>query len=347
MTFGVGIIGAGPGASALHGPTLSYLEGLFRVVHVSDAGSGRASEIARRTHARSSSGIDELLADPAVEVVVLSSPPPEHAAQILAAVAAGKRGILAEKPLATTLPDAESVIVACRAAGVALVVGTNHFFDPAWERAKHHLIGNGERVEAITIEVALPPNTRLHSLVTELEHPAVTPAGRGVPDWSNTEISAAVVRQLVLGLAVHDLPLLRDLAPDIDRVLYARPVSPIGLAVGYLAGGVVVQISAVMTSGGADPLWRMRITTTADRVEIEFPPAFVHGGSATATVRGADGRYTRYPREQADGYLREWEELADLLHGRHVVEYDELLADARYAITLADEAARIVQGGVS
>ena len=161
MPYGVGIIGAGPGVAALHLPTLARLSDVFEVVHISDAGSGRAEELAARVGARWSSGTADLLADPRVSVVVLCSPPAEHAAQILASVAAGKRAVLCEKPLATTVADAEAVVAACRAAGTTLMVGTNHLFDPAWGRAKHHLLAGGHVVRAISVTLALPPNTPL------------------------------------------------------------------------------------------------------------------------------------------------------------------------------------------
>lgn len=343
MVRGVGIIGSGPGASALHAPTLSRLASEFRIVHVADGGSGRAAELARRHEARASVGIDDLLADPSVEVVVLCSPPHEHAAQVLAAVAAGKRAILAEKPLATNLDDAEAVIAACRDAGVALVVGTNHLFDPAWDRAKHHLVGLGERVQTVSVTVALPPNAPLHDLVTESTLLVAAGPGRATPDFANAEVAASVVRQLVLGLAIHDLPLLRDLVPRVDTLVYARAVAPIGYAIGYRGPSTSVQLSAVMLPRGAEAFWRIRLTTATDIVDVEFPPAFVHDGSAMATVRSAGGVVTSYPRDIDDGYLREWTVLAALMDGEQAVEYDELLDDMRYALALADAAAAAVR----
>ena len=101
MPHGVGIVGAGPGVAALHLPTLARLSDDFEVVHISDAGSGRA-ETSLLAWARAGLPASRLLADERVAVVVLCSPPAEHAGQILAAVAAGKRAILVEKPLATT-----------------------------------------------------------------------------------------------------------------------------------------------------------------------------------------------------------------------------------------------------
>jgi predicted dehydrogenase len=315
------------------------------VVHVADGGSGRAARWAERTGARSSRGTAELLADPDVQVVAVCSPPARHASDVLAAVAAGKRAVLCEKPLALTTEDAERVIEACREAGTALVVGTNHLFDPAWARAKHHLMQGGDSIQTISVTAALAPNGRYHDTVTE--HPVSGgPPPRPAPDWTDPAVASGVVRQLVLGLLVHDLPLLRDLAPSIERVVFARPVPPIGCTVGFLASGILVRLTAVMLPGGADSLWRMTIGTSIDTVDVDFPPPFVHAGSASVRVRGAEGAETRYPRGTEDGYVAEWRAVLALLDGAAATEYDELLGDARYAVELADAAAAALTEGM-
>jgi predicted dehydrogenase len=60
---------------------------------------------------------DELLADPDIEIVVNLTPPTVHAEVSLAAIAAGKH-VFSEKPLATTLADAEAILAAASDAGV-------------------------------------------------------------------------------------------------------------------------------------------------------------------------------------------------------------------------------------
>jgi predicted dehydrogenase len=335
--LGVGVVGAGPGVAALHLPTLARLTDVFSVVHVADGGSGRARGLADRLGARASSGVESLLADERVDVVAICTPPEQHAEQILAAVAAGKRAILCEKPLALTAGDAQRVVDACRAAGTTLVIGTNHLFDGAWGRTKHHLVAMGGPVQTVSVSVSLPPNPRYHEQVSD--EPIALAARGAPPDLTDPPVAAAIVRQLILGLAVHDIPLLRDLAPSFGEVVYARPVAPIGYAVGYRAGGVLVQLLAVMHGPGADALWHLGICTSEDRVDISFPPPFVHAGSAEVQVRGADGRVTRYRRDADDGYLQEWRVLAELLASGGPVEYEEILDDARYAIALADAAA--------
>lgn len=341
---GVGLIGAGPGSSALHAPTLARAGG-FRLVHVSDSGGGRAAALAAPFGARSSSGVEDLLADPDVDVVAICSPPEQHADHVRAAVAARKRGILCEKPLALTAGDARDVIARCRKAGTALVVGTNHLFDPAWARATHHLVSGGGRIRSVSITAALPPNERYHRLVSE---PAGAPSGPPLlPDLGDAAVAAAVVRRLVSGLAVHDLPSLRDLAPRVDAVVHAAPVPPLGYSIGLRAGDVAVQLVATMRPAGADALWRLTLSTATDTVEVSFEPSFVHSGSATVRVRAADGTETVYPRLAEDGYVTEWRALAAALDG-DPVEYDELLADALYAIDLTDAvSAAVRQAGVA
>jgi predicted dehydrogenase len=343
MPRGVGIIGAGPGVAALHLPTLDQLGGGFRVVHLSDRGSGRAKVLAERLGARASQGVDDLLADPAVDVVAVCSPPADHAGHILAAVAAGARGIFCEKPLATTRAEALEVVDACRRAGVVLVIATNHFYDEAWDRAKHHLLALESDVRTVTVTVALPPNDRYHALVTD-PSPAVA-STRGAPNLSDLELAAAVVRQLVLGLAVHDLPAIRDLAPDFEGVDFATPVVPIGYTIGFRSSGVPIVLSAVMLPDGADALWRLSIGTSTDRVDVEFPPSFVHAGSATVRARTGDIRTTAYRRDAEDGYVREWKALDALLDGATPMEYGELLDDALFTIDLADAAAAAIRDG--
>ncbi|PPF89604.1 gfo/Idh/MocA family oxidoreductase [Subtercola sp. Z020] len=341
MVYGVGVIGAGAGVAALHLPTLGLLDDIFGVVHITDSGSGRAEALASPLGARWSTGEEHLVADPDVDVVLICSPPGEHARQILAAVAAGKRAVFCEKPLALTADEVDRVIEAARTSGTVLMVGTNHLFDFAWGRAKHHLLAARSPVRTVSVALSLPPNTRYHEAVAELDGAPAAPRPR--PDMSDPDVVAGMVWQLVSGLAVHDLPALRDLAPVFEHVVFARAAAPVGYLLAYRASGVLIQLAAVMHPEGADALWRMTIATEHDRIEVAFPPAFVHAGSATVSVRGIDGRRTTYSRASDDGYLSEWRAFAGLLSGSEPVEYDELRADALYGIAVADAAAERVK----
>src|SRR5919199_1682476 len=72
--------------------------------------------------ARRAAELDELLADEALDAVVLATPVPTHAALAERVLDAGKHCFV-EKPLATTVADAERAVAAAERAGELLMVG--------------------------------------------------------------------------------------------------------------------------------------------------------------------------------------------------------------------------------
>jgi phthalate 4,5-cis-dihydrodiol dehydrogenase len=76
---------------------------------------------------------EALFADPAVEMVYVATPHESHAALAIQAAAAGKH-ILVEKPMALDLAACRAMTDAAARAGVRLIVGPSHGFDPpaAW-----------------------------------------------------------------------------------------------------------------------------------------------------------------------------------------------------------------------
>jgi len=84
----------------------------------------------RHPRPRTTPDYREMLADPAVEAVVVATPPETHAEIVEAALGAGKH-VLCEKPLATTSEDCVRLEHAARAAGRVLMVGHTYIFNPA------------------------------------------------------------------------------------------------------------------------------------------------------------------------------------------------------------------------
>lgn len=340
----IGFLGAGPGVGALHLPTIDRLGEDFRVTHIADGGSGRARTLAKPLGARWSAGDRDLLADADVDVVAICTPPAEHEGQVLAAIRAGKGAIFCEKPLATTPEAAISLVTACRDAGVVLMVGTNHAHDPGWIQARNLLEQESAPIKAIAVTLALPPNDRYHRLVSDAG-PFQVPA-RGRPDTRDPGVSAGVVKQLITGLAIHDLPAVRHFAPEIESVEYARFVPPIGYAVGFRASGVNVQLALTMLPGGPDSLWRMTFSTVDLRLDLDYPPPFVHAGGGVVTTMRSDGSTTTHPHMPRDGYEAEWLHFEQLVAGEFPVDYDQILADALYPIELAQAVYANMMAGV-
>ena len=118
-TFGVGITGAGT-IAAIHAEALGEIEGA-RLVAVTSMREATGRKLADAYGAEWHAELGELLARPDVDAVILCTPSGLHAAEAVAAAHARKH-VIAEKPMATTLADADRMIRACRNAGVTLSV---------------------------------------------------------------------------------------------------------------------------------------------------------------------------------------------------------------------------------
>ena len=320
----VGILGAGPATQAIHLPTLARFDQDVVVSQVMDPDQDLATEVAEQVGARPTASVAELFADPP-EVVVIASPDRYHAEQVVAACEAGARGILLEKPLATTLPDAERVAGAVRASGAALVVGAMHAHDPVWVEVAGQLRRVGPwHVRSV---VRLPANSRFEEMAaTMVRAESPTPA----PDTEKQRLRAGI-----LGLAIHDLPLIRNFLPVLETVGFAACVRPWGYLI--TATGPDGSLELIARTGGVwRPEWSLTLWSAGLEVELAFPPSYVHAGSATATLRTGP-RATMLGPLPGDGYEAEWRELLAILAGapaRYPLE--QLLDDLAYALRLAE-----------
>ncbi|MEO7354526.1 MAG: Gfo/Idh/MocA family oxidoreductase, partial [Gemmatimonadales bacterium] len=113
--FRLGIIGTGI-VAGLHLDAIDAFPDV-ELIAVCDVDAVRAAEAAKRFGAQAWQDYREMLATAQLDGVIITSP---HALHTEMALAAAKVGIaiLLEKPMATTLPDADSIIQACARAGV-------------------------------------------------------------------------------------------------------------------------------------------------------------------------------------------------------------------------------------
>ena len=128
----VGILGCGAVAAGYYAPALGRLEqeGLVRVAALWDPAADALAQIARKfPRAERAPGINDLLRH-GLELVVVASPPRFHREQVTDALNAGA-AVLCEKPLATTVADAEAMVRAAGEAGRPLAVGLMRRFFPA------------------------------------------------------------------------------------------------------------------------------------------------------------------------------------------------------------------------
>ena len=92
--------------------------------------------------------VEELCADPSVEAIYIATPHQMHVDHVLAAARAGKH-ILVEKPLAISMEDAETMVAAANEAGVHLIVGPSHSFDPPVELAAQLIASMGPEARGL------------------------------------------------------------------------------------------------------------------------------------------------------------------------------------------------------
>jgi predicted dehydrogenase len=103
---------------------------LARLAWVCDASEERlAAAAARYPAARATAGFDDLLADDAVEAVVVATPVPTHAELARRALAAGKH-VFVEKPMAMGAGNAEELVALAEERGLALMPGHLLLYHP-------------------------------------------------------------------------------------------------------------------------------------------------------------------------------------------------------------------------
>ena len=126
---------------------------------------------------------EKLLADPAIDAVVLATPHTLHAGQIIAAAKAHKH-VFAEKPFALSLRDAKAAVRACAENKVTLAIGYNWRFQPALKEIKSMLVdgrlGKLLHMEGNFCGPSVYRHARKHWRQSREEGPAGGMTGRGV-----------------------------------------------------------------------------------------------------------------------------------------------------------------------
>ncbi|WP_406872514.1 Gfo/Idh/MocA family oxidoreductase [Aminobacter sp. P9b] len=153
--------------------------------------------------ARSVTSLKDIVGDPGIDAVYISTTNELHLEQAIAAAKAGKH-VLCEKPLALTLDDALVMVKAAREAGV--VMGTNHHLrNAASHRAMRDAIAAGRIGKPLAARVFhavyLPP----HLQGWRLDKPQ---AGGGV----------------ILDITVHDADTLRFVLNDdpVEAIAFSQ-----------------------------------------------------------------------------------------------------------------------------
>ena len=150
--FGAGRIGR------IHASNLAALSGVS-LKYVCDPAAAAAADLARK-HGAAVSTAEAVLADAAIDVVVIASSTDTHCDLITRAAAAGKN-IFCEKPVDLSAARARACADTVKARGVACMIGFQRRFDPTFNEARVRLdkgeIGNPEMLVITSRDPGAPP----------------------------------------------------------------------------------------------------------------------------------------------------------------------------------------------
>lgn len=335
--IGVGVMGAGLAFQAIHARVLEDMAPRFAVRALWDPDAGRSAAAAQWLGARAAASCDDVLADPAVDVVVIASPALYHAEQTLAAIRSGKRAVLVEKPLCATPGEADMIAHEAQVRGTALLTGTMHAHDPAWLAAQAILSENPFVPALVQSSIVIPPNSRFEEWATE---PLVPVTGPGMPPPMSP---AQLMRLSIVELAIHDLPLVRRLVPPGHgpRVLAARLRQPFGYAVSVEAGGVLIDLTCLL-HGQWQTGWTLRATGPEASLKIDFTPSFVAAGSAEMLWEDSQGARAHTASDD-NGYAGLWKAIDAIMRGERSPPDPRAAAeDFRFAHAIAEQAAALI-----
>jgi myo-inositol 2-dehydrogenase/D-chiro-inositol 1-dehydrogenase len=162
------------------------------LVSVYDIAAGAAADTAAELGAKAAASVDEILADPAVQAVLIATSTDTHVPLLTAAAKAGK-AVLCEKPIDLDIARAEACWAEIGPLNPMVMIGFNRRFDPSFMSLRN-------RVQAGEIGT--------------LEQVIITSRDPGPPPVAYIRVSGGLFRDMT----IHDFDMARYIAGDIVEV---------------------------------------------------------------------------------------------------------------------------------
>lgn len=311
----IGIIGCGAIAQIQHLPHLRELDSEFEIGGLADL-SPKLLEAVGADYGvpRERQFLDyrELVRSDIDGVIVC--PSGSHAAPAIAAAEAGKH-ILVEKPMCTTVREAEAMVGAAERAGVLLMIAYMKRHEPAYRFAQQQVAQMSD-VRFIQVN-HLHPDNDLHTAEFKVRRFDDIPASvrtnwqaeqqrliaeaLDYPDGESVPAAIAHAYNLILGSMIHDLGNLHGMFGVARRVLSSEI---------WLDGRAVSTVldygddrRAVASWVDLPELWDFKETLevygSRERVLVSFPTGFARGLPSYVTLHGMDADRTPWRREYA------------------------------------------------
>lgn len=197
MTLKIGIIGAGTVVRVRHLPE-TQMNPYAEVGAICDIVEERAKEMALQYNCKAYTDYQKMIMDPDLDAIIVAATNTTHAEMTIAALKAGKH-VMCEKPMATSLEDAEKMIQTAKKTGNQLMIAHNQRLEPANQKARE-IIHSGELGKVLTF-------------TSVFGHP-------GSEDWAIDGEKTWFYRKEITGLgvlgdlAIHKLDLCRWILED-------------------------------------------------------------------------------------------------------------------------------------
>ena len=187
-TLGWGLIGTGKIADDRILPGINAFKG-NKLVAVVSREQSRADAFAKKFGAQHAyTNYADMLANPDVQVVAIHTPNSLHCEEVLAAARAGKH-IFCDKPMATSVADAERMVAACEKAGVQLGMNFHNRSMPCFIETKR-IVESGAIGEVTVIELEASPGNR---------------PGGTLSSWRVDPLMSGLGTTMSIGVHVYDI----------------------------------------------------------------------------------------------------------------------------------------------
>jgi predicted dehydrogenase len=237
---------------------------------------------------------DALLADPAIDAVILTTPHSLHAEHVIAAAAAGKH-VFVEKPFTLTAESGTRAAEACAKAGVVLAVAHNRRFSAVTQELKR-MIDADEFGDVLHIET----NFSAPSAMRWTEQ-----------SWRASRIESPAGG--LAGLGVHMIDMFTFLAGRAERTLAIAKRRVLKVDVEDTTSALFDLASGATAYLGTMCAAPFTITCNVYGTKAN---AFSHVDSDELRVQPAGGQPAVRPLQKVDTLQAELEEFADACGGR-------------------------------
>jgi predicted dehydrogenase len=298
----------------------------IRVTHAVDVAPATVADFAREHRVQLTASFDEVLADRAVEAVVVATPHSQHEAQVLKAAAAGKQ-VFCEKPLALAAAGAQRILAACDESGIVLGIGHERRFEPAMEHVLR-MIASGQLGQILHLEANVS-----HNLFASLDG----------SNWRVSAKDAPAGAMTALGIHVTDLFISFVGRPKAVRAKTAKVLQTV-VGVDHVSAQIdfVCGATAALTCLSSTPFHgRVAVYGTRGWIEVRENGNVDKGQPTDVVIADAQGRRTTTSYAATNTVLANFESWAQaaLGHGSYRFTREQLLDNIRVLEAIVSSAA--------